>query len=496
MAPDLIYDTVFSEEVHDRASAYLLRHVHAGQMQEDLCFALWRPSTGSNRKTAIVFQILPPEGGDRNLHGNASFEPAYLTRAIRIACDRGAGLAFMHNHLSGGWQDMSVPDVIAERDRISPAARATGLPLVGLTLGTDNSWSGRFWFWNGDTFTRRWCDKVRVVGRRIRVTFKSRDVGIWRPRLRRTVDTWGKDCQRDISGLRFGIVGVGSVGCVIAEALVRMGVEHITVIDPDRVAAHNLDRLIYATKRDIGRLKVDLVANFARQSATAENVTIVPCPAPIQSGRAFAAALDCDVLFSAVDRPLPKDLLNHVAFAHCIPVISGGVFIDNKPDGTLGQAAWSVTTVGPTYRCLRCDRQYTSSDVVLEVDGSLDNPAYIRQLTELHQEPRNQNVFPFSANLATSMVIEMLRLVIADSWWPDRGGRQHYSMIPNRLEITRLQCNEHCSVMEKLSLGDQFNYPFMQTAPEGRRPRVSIIGRLLDGCSRIVDRYTALWRNR
>ena len=492
----MIYDTVFLEEVHDRASAYLLKHVNAGRMQEDLCFALWRSSTGSNRKSAIVFQLIPPEPSDRNLHGNASFEPAYLTRSIRIACDRGAGLAFMHNHFSGGWQDMSIPDVIAERDRISPAARATGLPLVGLTLGTDKSWSSRFWFWDGDTFIRKWCDKVRVVGRRFHVTFKNREMGIRHPLLRRTIDTWGRDCQRDISGLRFGVVGVGSVGCVIAESLARMGVEHITVIDPDRVEAHNLDRLLYASKKDVGRLKVDLVANFARKSSTAERITIVPYPEPIQSDRAFAAALDCDVLFSAVDRPLPKDLLNHVAFAHCIPVISGGVFIDNKPNGTLGQAAWSVTTVGPTYRCLRCDRQYTSSDVVLDLDGSLDNPAYIRQLTERHQEPRNQNVFPFSANLATSMVIEMLRLVIADSWWPDRGGRQHYSMIPNRLNVTRLPCNEHCSVMATLGLGDQFNYPFMQTVPDDRRPRVSIIDRCRYGCSRIVDRYSALWRNR
>ena len=62
--------------------------------------------------------------------------------------------------------------------------------------------------------------------------------------------------------------------------------------------------------------------------------------------------------------------------------------------------------------------------MVLEVDGSFDNPVYIQQLTDRGQAPRNQNVFPFSANLATSMVIEMIRLVIADTWWPDRAGRQ------------------------------------------------------------------------
>ncbi len=491
----MTYDTVLTQTAHDGAAAYLLRHVNAGQMQEDLCFALWRPSTGASRTSAIVYEILPPAPGDRNLHGNASFDPAYLTRAIRIASQRNAGLAFMHNHFSSGWQDMSVPDVIAERERISPAARATGLPLVGLTLGTDESWSARFWTWDGNTFNRSWCEKVRVVGRTFRVTFKDRQAAERKPLLRRTVDTWGSRCQRDISGLRFGIVGVGSVGCVIAEALARVGVEKLTVIDPDRVEAHNLDRLLYASQKDVGRLKVDLVCQYAARSATAAKFEIFPCPAPIQVDDAFAAALDCDILFSAVDRPLPKDLLNHIAFAHCIPVISGGVFIDNKPDGTLGQAAWGVTTVGPRFRCLRCDGQYTSSDVVLEVDGSFDNPVYIQQLTDRGQAPRNQNVFPFSANLATSMVIEMIRLVIADTWWPDRAGRQHYSMIPNRLEVANLRCNENCSVIAKTALGDRFRYPFIRLTPREAGKSASRIKTLLGSCKRILARCLTFWRN-
>ncbi len=491
----MIYDAVLTQEAHDSASDYLLRHVNAGNLQEDLCFALWRPSTGTSRTAAIIFEIVPPAAGDRNLHGNASFEPSYLTRAIRIAIQRGAGLAFMHNHFTGGWQDMSMPDIVAERDRISPAARATGLPLVGLTLGTDQSWSARFWTWDGHSFNRTWCVKVRVVGRHFRVTFKQRPAGERRRVLRRTVDTWGDKCQRDLSGLHFGIVGVGSVGCVIAEALARMGMERLTIIDPDRIEAHNLDRLLYASEDDIGSLKVDLVAEQASRSATAAKFEIHACASPIQDNRAFAAALDCDILFSAVDRPLPKDLVNHVAYAHCIPVISGGVFIDNKPDGSLGQAAWGVTTVGPEFRCLRCDGQYTSSDVVLDADGSLDDPAYVRNLTHAGQAPRNQNVFPFSAGLATSMVIAMIRLVIANTWWPDRSGREHYSLIPNRLEVENLKCNEHCSVVRKAALGDRFKYPFLHAAPAEAPVAESGMTRLPARCGRLLVRLSQLLRN-
>ena len=117
---------------------------------------------------------------------------------------------------------------------------------------------------------------------------------------------------------------------------------------------------------------MDLAVRNLERGATAERFHVEAHARPIQDDTAYRTVLDCDLLFSAVDRPLPKDLLNRIAYAHCIPVISGGVHIDNKPSGELANALRSVTVVGPERRCLRCDGQYTSSDVVLERDGSLD----------------------------------------------------------------------------------------------------------------------------
>ena len=489
----MTYEVVLTQSAHDNVCNFLLRHVAAGQRQEDLCFALWRPATGAARKTALIFDILTPYKGEHHLHGNASFEPDYLARAVRTACTQNAGLAFIHNHLSDGWQGMSEEDVVAEQDRISPPARATGLPLVGLTLGTDRSWSARFWIWDGQHFNRSWCDKVKVVGRRLRVTYRDSGPPPRRSILHRTIDTWGKKRQRDISGLRIGIVGVGSVGCFVAEALARIGVENLVLIDPDKVERHNLDRLLYAGVGDVGRFKVELAAQNLSNSATAASFNVQTYPEPVQERHVYLAALDCDLLFSAVDRPLPKDLLNHIAYAHCIPVISGGIFIDNKPDGTLGQAAWGTVTVGPEYRCLRCDGQYTSSDVIQDVDGSLDNPAYVRQLMVQGQSPVNQNVFPFSANLASFMVTEMVRLVAGEDWWPDNGGKLHYSFIPGQLRTERQSCSVNCSVKENIALGDRYRYPFIIRSVKSRKSIWSRIfcGGLYENVAAFVCR---VWR--
>lgn len=140
----MTYDAVLRESVSKQIVDFLLYSIRAGERQEDLCFALWRPSTGATRQSALIYEALMPLDGERHQHGNVSFEPAYLTRAVKVAMSQNAGLAFMHCHLTAGWQDMSHPDVVAERERIAPVARATGHPLVGLTLGTDGTWSARF----------------------------------------------------------------------------------------------------------------------------------------------------------------------------------------------------------------------------------------------------------------------------------------------------------------------------------------------------------------
>ena len=86
----------------------------------------------------------------------------------------------------------------------------------------------------------------------------------------RTVSAWGEDAQRDLARLRVGVIGTGSVGGLVAEALARTGFEDVMLIDFDYIEKHNLDRLAYATRADIGRLKVEVQARHLAARATAD----------------------------------------------------------------------------------------------------------------------------------------------------------------------------------------------------------------------------------
>src|SRR5436189_4902795 len=103
--------------------------------QEDLAFALWYPSRGRKRTTALLQTVLYPEDDERTVHGNVSFNRNYFERTCQLAMREGAGIALLHSHLGPGWQDMSSDDIEAEHGLAGAVESLTELPLVGLTVG-------------------------------------------------------------------------------------------------------------------------------------------------------------------------------------------------------------------------------------------------------------------------------------------------------------------------------------------------------------------------
>ena len=461
------FDAALTEDADSIAREHLLQHFAIGEYQEELCFALWRPSTGTSRTTALIDEIILPLGGERILHGNASFQPDYMARAIALARQKDAGLAFMHSHPGPGWQGMSEPDIKAERDVLAYPAQATGFPLVGLTTGSDGTWSARFWSKDNGRMNRSWCEKTRVIGpKSYRLHFNDtlapptprRDI------LRRTYDTWGEDTQNEISRLRVGVVGLGSVGSVVAEMAARIGVGQITLIDPDKIEEHNLDRLLNATAADLGNPKVEVAAAALRTHSTSDRLEITSLPLSIRDTIAYGAALDCDILFSCVDRPMARDILNFIATAHLIPVIDGGISIEHDPHlQRFFSSHWRAHFVTPYHQCLRCSGQYNSSMVVAELDGSLDNPTYIRNLPP-EAAQGNQNVFPFAVSVAAMQFNLLLRHLLSVNWWPDVH-RQEHQFITGETLATQDTCQPHCTFRPRKALGDSERPFYLVAAP-------------------------------
>jgi hypothetical protein len=154
------------------------------------------------------------------------------------------------------------------------------------------------------------------------------------------------------------------------------------------------------------------------------------------------AALDCDVLFSCVDRPWPRKVLNVAAYAHLIPVIDGGIRIAS-PAGLLKRADWKALTATSGRICLECSGQFDPADVTLERDGALDDPRYIETLPEDHRLRRRENVFAFSASLASLEVMQLLGMVVAPHGISN-AGVQTYHFVTGTLDQEWPHCYPDC----------------------------------------------------
>jgi hypothetical protein len=470
----------FSVAMSATVDGQLRDHLLGTQGEEDLAFALFTLSAGRSRSTALIHTVLLPENGDRQQHGNASFNLQYFERALDAAARERSGIALLHSHIGPGWQGMSHDDVVAEKRIAGTALALTDLPLVGLTIGTDGTWSARSWEHESHrTYRRLWCESVRVVGKRLRVSFDEKQVPppAYQEMFKRTQTVWGRDGHANMARLRVGVVGLGSVGMALAETLARSGFESLTLIDFDEVQAHNLDRLQGATRNDIGRTKVSVAKALIERSSTAAKVTVIEVPASVVEPEGYQRALDCDVIFSCVDRPRARQILNHIAYAHLIPVIDGGIAVRFRHEKFSG-AEWQLQTAGPDHPCLECVGAFSAGDADTERHGMLDDPSYMEGLPHDHHLKRNENVYPFSTNLASLEFLQLVALA-AGLRQLDSFGVQRYHFVAGMLESDdTVLCTPECDMTSLTGRGDShFTFAGRDYTAEKARARQAMVAR-------------------
>jgi len=123
-------------------------------------------------------------------------------------------------------------------------------------------------------------------------------------RWSRTIGALGQEAWQRLVRLRYGIIGVGRSGSQLAQALARLGVARLTLIDPDQVELHNLGEMAGVTTADLGQPKVEALAT-ALQAATGQTLEVVPVSTSITRLHALHAVQACDFLVSCVAIPSP-----------------------------------------------------------------------------------------------------------------------------------------------------------------------------------------------
>ena len=151
---------------------------------------------------------------------------------------------------------------------------------------------------------------------------------------------------------RVAVFGLGGVGGHCAEALARSGVGAVDLFDHDRICLSNLNRQIIATRKTVGRYKVDVMR---------ERILDINPDARVGAYRVFyapetAGGIDLsvyDFIADAVDTMTAKLELVCRAAAAGVPVISS-MGAANKLDASAFEAAdLYETSVCPMARIMR-----------------------------------------------------------------------------------------------------------------------------------------------
>lgn len=450
------YSVAISKNINEG----LLKHLIRDDGQEDLCFALYNLSEGLERTSAIITEIIYPEKGDRNIHGNVSFNNCFFDRVTKIALEKEQGICFIHSHPSPGWQGMSNDDIDAEKMLAPRTKGISNLPLVGMTVGSDGHWSARFWMKTAPkTYVRKWCESVRVSGKNLSFWFNDSlysDFSEYKE-FERTISSWGKEKQTVFSRITVGVIGLGSVGSIIIEALQRTGIVNIKLIDFDLVEVKNLDRLQGINKNDIGRLKVDVFKELLIKNKLFDITNISAIPYSLAEEEGLLNALDCDVIFSCVDRPWPRYILDQLSYANFIPIIDGGIECSiNKKGNNLDYSRWKAHTIGVDRPCLECLGQYNITDVGIEMNGDFERETYIKGLPKEHFINKGENVFGFSLGVASLEIQQFLSLLLYPR--SQYHGAKEYDFNSGMIDNDFIDsCIPNCTSSHSIGKGDKIN---------------------------------------
>ena len=139
-------------------------------------------------------------------------------------------------------------------------------------------------------------------------------------RLKRTALLLNAEQMERLRGAHVLLFGLGGVGSYAAEALARLGVGHLTIVDNDTVAPSNLNRQLPALESTVGLLKTDVVAARLRDAAPGMEITTIN--AFYLPEKPVEIPEDCTVVLDAIDTVSAKLHLAETCYRRGIPLVS------------------------------------------------------------------------------------------------------------------------------------------------------------------------------
>ena len=156
----------------------------------------------------------------------------------------------------------------------------------------------------------------------------------------------GAQGQQKLLAARVLVIGAGGLGAPMIEYLAAAGVGALGLVDDDTIALSNLQRQVIYRDEDVGALKVERAAAFAR--ALNPDVTVIPYTERVDEGNAARLMEGFDFVLEGVDSFEARFALNAAAIQTRTPLLSAAI-------GRFeGQVSLYKPWADPRFPCYRC----------------------------------------------------------------------------------------------------------------------------------------------
>ncbi|MDQ2774230.1 MAG: ThiF family adenylyltransferase, partial [Acidobacteriota bacterium] len=247
-----------------------------------------------------------PGDMDENVGHVGIFEP-YTLRTALSAERHDLAVGVVHSHPEGcrtspSWIDDDMDGYFAEFF----SGFAPGRPYVSLIFAHDASGrisgTGRV-FWKG-----QWHRVGRFALEGCHITLSdyrpapSRRTGALRARTARLESAFGEEAADRLDRSTIAVIGAGGTGSPVIEALARAGVGHLIVVDPDRFAASNYERVHGSEIRDIEKrtVKVEIARRHIKRINPRCRITAIQGALP--QAEVLDAVVWADVVIGCTDQ--------------------------------------------------------------------------------------------------------------------------------------------------------------------------------------------------
>ena len=226
----------------------------------------------------------------------------------------------------------------------------------------------------------------------------------------RNIRAFGGDIQQVLGNLCVAVVGCGGTGSAVIEQLVRLGVRHLQLFDPDTLTAGNVTRVYGSYLNSVGEPKVNVSAAHVGQIAP--DVEVMTTQAKITQESTARLLLDADIVFGCTDDNAGRLVLSRIASYLLTPVIDCGVLLSSGPGGQLIGIDGRVTVLAPGAACLVCRNRIDLRRAAAEMLP----PDEYRRLAEENYAPAlldpEPAVVAFTTQVASAAVGELLERLI------------------------------------------------------------------------------------